>query len=345
MKKEYEHHSDNDELDLIELAAVLWKHKISGVLVIAGCLIAAGIWCALRPSTPVAEAVITWPEVVQIAPLLDASAKAFPEQQENIRELQSMYFQHLLGSLTVISENQKNKTQDFSGSKFTFSVEPLSGRKKKDDDENIFRVKVSSCQDERTCRDELERILRKNSNDVMQLGIEDLQANLVRNELRARELVLRDESIAKAIRQQWFVFSSHALKVAERSMFQKPQVNSVEGVDWKNLPLLGVDMLKNTYALRNSTPLYLSANYYRYQEDIRRYREVQKNLPTVEDIRAWRFISPVQSYDASVRPALLMPLFSLLGGIIWGGVILILNFIKKRSSSHNRVNFQGDSFF
>ena len=200
MKKEYEHHSDNDELDLIELAAVLWKHKISGVLVIAGCLIAAGIWCALRPSTPVAEAVITWPEVVQIAPLLDASAKAFPEQQENVRELQSMYFQQLLDSLTVISENQKNKTQDFSGSKFTFSVEPLSGRKKTDADENIFRVKLSSCQDERTCRDELERILRKNSNDVMQLGIEDLQANLVRNELRAQELLLREESTAKATR-------------------------------------------------------------------------------------------------------------------------------------------------
>ncbi|EKE3024612.1 hypothetical protein OUM94_004719 [Escherichia coli] len=335
MRKEYEHHSDNDELDLIELAAVLWKHKISGVLVIAGCLIAAGIWCALRPSTPVAEAVITWPEVVQIAPLLDASAKAFPDQQENVREVQSMYFQNLLNLLTVISENQKNKTQDFSGSKFTFSVEPLSGRKKTDADENIFRVKLSSCKDERTCRDELERILRKNSNDVMQLGIEDLQANLVRNELRARELLLREESTAKATRQQWFAFSRHALNVAESSAFREPQVNSVEGVDWRNLPLLGVDMLKNTYALRNSTPLYLSDNYYRYREDIRRYREIQENLPTVENIRAWRFISPVQSYDASVRPELVMTLFSLLGGIIWGGVILALNFIKKRSTRYS----------
>ena len=335
MRKEYEHHSDNDELDLIELAAVLWKHKISGVLVIAGCLIAAGIWCALRPSTPVAEAIITGPEIVQIAPLLDASAKAFPDQQEDVREVQSMYFQYLLGSLTVISENQKNKTQDFSGSKFTFSVEPRSGRKKTDADENIFRVKLSSCQDERTCRDELERILRKNSNDVMQLGIEDLQANLVRNELRARELLLREESTAKATRQQWFAFSRHALNVAERSEIRKPQVNSVEGVDWKNLPLLGVDMLKNTYALRNSTPLYLSDNYYRYREDIRRYREIQENLPTVENIRAWRFISPVQSYDASVRPELVMTLFSLLGGIIWGGVILALNFIKKRSTRYS----------
>ncbi|HIC1053375.1 TPA: Wzz/FepE/Etk N-terminal domain-containing protein [Escherichia coli] len=335
MRKEYEHHSDNDELDLIELAAVLWKHKISGVLVIAGCLIAAGIWCALRPSTPVAEAIITGPEIVQIAPLLDASAKAFPDQQEDVREVQSMYFQYLLGSLTVISENQKNKTQDFSGSKFTFSVEPRSGRKKTDADENIFRVKLSSCQDERTCRDELERILRKNSNDVMQLGIEDLQANLVRNELRARELLLREESTAKATRQQWFAFSRHALNVAERSAFREPQVNSVEGVDWRNLPLLGVDMLKNTYALRNSTPLYLSDNYYRYREDIRRYREIQENLPTVENIRAWRFISPVQSYDASVRPELVMTLFSLLGGIIWGGVILALNFIKKRSTRYS----------
>ncbi|MBA7721668.1 hypothetical protein HV210_01990 [Escherichia coli] len=335
MKKEYEHHSDNDELDLIELAAVLWKHKISGVLVIAGCLIAAGIWCALRPSTPVAEAVITWPEVVQIAPLLDASAKAFPDQQENVREVQSMYFQNLLNLLTVISENQKNKTQDFSGSKFTFSVEPLSGRKKTDADENIFRVKLSSCKDERTCRDELERILRKNSNDVMQLGIEDLQANLVRNELRARELLLREESAAKATRQQWFAFSRHALNVAESSAFRKPQVNSVEGVDWRNLPLLGVDMLKNIYALRNSTPLYLSDNYYRYREDIRRYREIQGKLPTVENIRAWRFISPVQSYDASVRPELFMTFFSLLGGIIWGGVILALNFIKKRATRYS----------
>ncbi|HBM2001213.1 TPA: hypothetical protein LUK53_001832 [Escherichia coli] len=335
MKKEYEHHSDNDELDLIELAAVLWKHKISGVLVIAGCLIAAGIWCALRPSTPVAEAVITWPEVVQIAPLLNASAKAFPDQQENVRKVQSMYFQNLLNLLTVISENQKNKTQDFSGSKFTFSVEPLSGRKKTDDDENIFRVKLSSCKDERTCRDELERILRKNSNDVMQLGIEDLQANLVRNELRARELLLREESTAKATRQQWFAFSRHALNVAESSAFRKPQVNSVEGVDWRNLPLLGVDMLKNIYALRNSTPLYLSYNYYSYREDIRRYREIQGKLPTVENIRAWRFISPVQSYDASVRPELFMTLFSLLGGIIWGGVILALNFIKKRATRYS----------
>ncbi|EFF1838395.1 hypothetical protein MTR54_20395 [Escherichia coli] len=50
MKKEYEHHSDNDELDLIELAAVLWKQKISGVLVIAGSLIAAGIKDILHSS-------------------------------------------------------------------------------------------------------------------------------------------------------------------------------------------------------------------------------------------------------------------------------------------------------
>ncbi|HEL6148901.1 TPA: hypothetical protein UOV73_004900 [Escherichia coli] len=169
----------------------------------------------------------------------------------------------------------------------------------------------------------------------MQLGIEDLQANLVRNELRARELLLREEKIAKDTRQQWFAFSHHALNVAERSEIRKPQINSVEGVDWKNLPLLGADMLKNIYTLRNSTPLYFSYNYYRYQDDIRRYREIQGKLPTVENIRAWRFISPVQSYDASVRPELVMTLFSLLGGIIWGSVILALNFIKKRSTRYS----------
>ncbi|EIM3160699.1 hypothetical protein K5Z93_003690 [Escherichia coli] len=335
MKKEYEHYSDNDELDLIELASVLWKHKISGVLVIVGCFITAGIWCALRPSTPVAEAIITGPEIVQIAPLLDASAKAFPDQQEDVREVQSMYFQNLLNLLTVISESQKNNTQEFSDSRYTFSIEPLSGQKKKNADENIFRVKLSSCKDERTCRDELERILRKNSNEVMQLGIEELHSNLVRNELRVRELLLREEKIAKDTRQQWFAFSHHALNVAERSEIRKPQINSVEGVDWKNLPLLGADMLKNIYSLRNSTPLYFSYNYYRYQDDIRRYREIQGKLPTVENIRAWRFISPVQSYDASVRPELVMILFSLLGGIIWGGVILVLNFIKKRSTRYS----------
>lgn len=308
---------DSEQIDLIDLLLQLWRGKwvISVFVVLA--VVLAGLYVTFAKEKWTSTAVITMPDVGQIAGYSNAMTILYGDTKVNTIDIQQRVIGRFSSSFSALSEALKNQAQP---EKLTIDTAvkgqplPLSLSYEGESAENAQKKLAQYIQqvDEQIAR-ELDQDLVVNIKSRQS----DLQASLSTQEKVAQEQKnLRIKQITQA------------LTVANEAGIKTPQAQQSQEMTQDTLFLLGSTALESMIKNESSRPLIFSDDYYKTRQN---YLDIQRITPDAKNIHAYRYVMKptLPLFRDSPKRALTLVLAVLLGAIVGAGVVLVRNAVRS----------------
>ena len=307
---------DPEQIDLIDLLVQLWRGKVTIVIAIVIALVLAVGYLAVAKEKWTSTAIITQPDVGQIATynnalnvLYGASAPKVTELQTNVVGRFSTSFSALAETLDNQEEPQKlSIEQSVKGQPLPLAVSYV-GASPEDAQRQLAEYIQQT--DEKVAK-ELELDLVDNLK---------MQKTTLQDSLKTQEVVAQEQKDLRIKQIQ------EALRYAEQAGVTKPQIQQTQDVTQDSMFLLGSDALKSMIEHESTRPLILSDNYFQTKQKL---LDIENLKLEGTELHAYRYVMkptlPIRR--DSPKKAITLVLAVLLGGMIGAGVVLGRNALR-----------------
>ncbi|EJN7215937.1 LPS O-antigen chain length determinant protein WzzB [Citrobacter freundii] len=308
--------NDPEQIDLIDLLVQLWRGKVTIVIAIVIALVLAVGYLAVAKEKWTSTAIITQPDVGQIATynnalnvLYGASAPKVTELQTNVVGRFSTSFSALAETLDNQEEPQKlSIEQSVKGQPLPLAVSYV-GASPEDAQRQLAEYIQQT--DEKVAK-ELELDLVDNIK---------MQKTTLQDSLKTQEVVAQEQKDLRIKQIQ------EALRYAEQAGVTKPQIQQTQDVTQDSMFLLGSDALKSMIEHESTRPLILSDNYFQTKQKL---LDIENLKLEGTELHAYRYVMkptlPIRR--DSPKKAITLVLAVLLGGMIGAGVVLGRNALR-----------------
>ncbi|MBQ4923356.1 MULTISPECIES: LPS O-antigen chain length determinant protein WzzB [Citrobacter] len=308
--------NDPEQIDLIDLLLQLWRGKTTIVIAIVVTIVLAVGYLVVAKEKWTSTAIITQPDVGQIATynnalnvLYGANAPKVTELQTNVVGRFSTSFSALAETLANQEEPQKlSIEQSVKGQPLPLAVSYVASSPEEAQRQLAEYIQQT---DEKVAK-ELELDLADNI---------QLQTSTLEDSLKTQEVVAQEQKDLRIKQIQ------EALRYAEQAGVIKPQIQQTQDVTQDSMFLLGSDALKSMIEHESTRPLILSDNYFQTKQKLLDIRNLK--LEGAE-LHSYRYVMkptlPIRR--DSPKKAITLVLAVLLGGMIGAGIVLGRNALR-----------------
>ncbi|HCT9711009.1 TPA: LPS O-antigen chain length determinant protein WzzB [Citrobacter werkmanii] len=308
--------NDPEQIDLIDLLLQLWRGKTTIVIAIVVTIVLAVGYLVVAKEKWTSTAIITQPDVGQIATynnalnvLYGANAPKVTELQTNVVGRFSTSFSALAETLANQEEPQKlSIEQSVKGQPLPLAVSYVASSPEEAQRQLAEYIQQT---DEKVAK-ELELDLADNIK---------LQTSTLEDSLKTQEVVAQEQKDLRIKQIQ------EALRYAEQAGVIKPQIQQTQDVTQDSMFLLGSDALKSMIEHESTRPLILSDNYFQTKQKLLDIRNLK--LEGAE-LHSYRYVMkptlPIRR--DSPKKAITLVLAVLLGGMIGAGIVLGRNALR-----------------
>ncbi|KAB7684935.1 MULTISPECIES: LPS O-antigen chain length determinant protein WzzB [Plesiomonas] len=332
----------NDEIDLFELMATLWKKK--GVILLVTFLtttMAAGYAFTAKEQWT-SEAIVTVPsaaavsnlyagyrllsqddKVVPISDIQNSVFKRFLDDSASYDNLarylaETAYFKELVSGKT-----EKEKIQLLDNWVKQITIQPV-------DINVVDKVRVTLPADNASQAQQLLRqYLVQSSQQAVQQSYADLEQQIAAQKASLADAMMASRSVAEVRRQTEIADIESSLLIAEKAGITKPELSAGMELKQNNLFLLGSGPLSAMLQGIKTQPLVLSDKYYEQQTNL---YSLEKYQPNSEQVLAFSYLKAASDPVTKDKPkkALILVLGALLGGIFGIVSAFLINAIEQR---------------
>lgn len=309
--------NDPEQIDLIDLVVQLWRGKVTIIVcVIVAVALAAG-YLMIAKEKWTSTAIITQPDVGQIATYNNAFNVIYGNSAPKVTDLQMDVVGRFSTSFSALAETLDNQEKP---EKLTIepSVKgqqlPLAVSYVGNSAENAQRQLSEYIQqtDEKVAK-ELELDLADNIK---------LQTTTLEDSLKTQEVVAQEQKELRIKQIQ------EALRYAEQANVTKPQLQQTQDVTQDSMFLLGSEALKSMIEHESTRPLVFSDSYFQTKQKL---LDIENLKLEGAEMHSYRYVMkpslPVRR--DSPKKAITLVLAVLLGGMIGAGVVLGRNSLRS----------------
>ena len=308
--------NDPEQIDLIDLLIQLWRGKLTIIVAIVIAIACAVGYLAVAKEKWTSTAIITQPDVGQIATYNNALNVLYGASAPKVTELQANVIGRFSTSFSALAETLDNQEkpeklsieQSVKGQPLPLAVAYVAGSPEEAQRQLAEYIQQT---DEKVAQ-ELELDLADNIK---------LQTSTLEDSLKTQEVVAQEQKDLRIKQIQ------EALRYAEQAGVIKPQIQQTQDVTQDSMFLLGSDALKSMIEHESTRPLILSDNYFQTKQKL--LDIVGLKLEGAE-LHAYRYVMkptlPIRR--DSPKKAITLVLAVLLGGMIGAGVVLGRNALR-----------------
>ncbi|EMF0716005.1 LPS O-antigen chain length determinant protein WzzB [Citrobacter freundii] len=308
--------NDPEQIDLIDLVVQLWRGKVTIIVCVVVAIALAVGYLAVAKEKWTSTAIITQPDVAQIATYNNALNVVYGSSAPKVSDLQTNVIGRFSTSLSALAEALDNQEkpekltieQSVKGQPLPLAVSYVSNSA-----EGAQRQLAEYIQqtDEKVAKE-----LKLDLTDNIKL-----QKTTLEDSLKTQEVVAQEQ---KALRIKQI---QEALRYAEQANVTKPQLQQTQDVTQDSMFLLGSDALKSMIAHEATRPLILSDNYFQTKQKL---LDIENLKLEGTEMHAYRYVMkptlPIRR--DSPKKAIVLVLAVLLGGMIGAGVVLGRNALR-----------------
>ncbi|EKQ7210258.1 TPA: LPS O-antigen chain length determinant protein WzzB [Citrobacter freundii] len=308
--------NDPEQIDLIDLLIQLWRGKLTIIVAIVIAIACAVGYLAVAKEKWTSTAIITQPDVGQIATYNNALNVLYGASAPKVTELQANVIGRFSTSFSALAETLDNQEkpeklsieQSVKGQPLPLAVAYVAGSPEEAQRQLAEYIQQT---DEKVAK-ELELDLVDNIK---------LQTTTLQDSLKTQEVVAQEQKDLRIKQIQ------EALRYAEQAGVIKPQIQQTQDVTQDSMFLLGSDALKSMIEHESTRPLILSDNYFQTKQKL---LDIESLKLEGAELHAYRYVMkptlPVRR--DSPKKAITLVLAVLLGGMIGAGVVLGRNALR-----------------
>ncbi|MBP2167464.1 chain length determinant protein (polysaccharide antigen chain regulator) [Erwinia toletana] len=318
-------YNSDDELDMLDIIAQLWRGKIIIIAVVIMMAVLAAIYVSVVKEQWTSKSIVTVPSAGQVANYnvaLNALSSQYPQDKLAITDLQRQLFSRFGASISALSGSLHNLEVPLD-----LKVEQLVK------DQNDTLTISFSDQTAKKAQQELTKYIQTINAQVVDDYSADIMRSLAIKQRELGESLALQVKVAQDKKQRRIDAIKQALRIAEAAKIEKSQLQQAEYLSDDTLYLLGSDALRSMIDNENTKPLVFDDYYY----------ETQRALLAIENLNIQ--VDNLQSYRAIMQPdlpirrdspkkALIMILAIILGGIAGSAIVLGRNMVRHYRETH-----------
>lgn len=307
---------DPEQIDLIDLLVQLWRGKVTIVIAIVVAIVLAVGYLAVAKEKWTSTAIITQPDVGQIATYNNALNVLYGASAPKVTELQANVIGRFSTSFSALAETLENQEKP----------EKLSIEQSVKGQPLPLAVSYVGASPEEAQRQLVEYIQQTDEKVAKELELDlvdniKLQTTTLQDSLKTQEVVAQEQKDLRIKQIQ------EALRYALQAGVTKPQIQQTQDVTQDSMFLLGSDALKSMIEHESTRPLILSDNYFQTKQKL---LDIESLKLEGAELHAYRYVMkptlPVRR--DSPKKAITLVLAVLLGGMIGAGVVLGRNALR-----------------
>ena len=308
--------NDPEQIDLIDLLMQLWRGKVTIIVAIVVAIVLAVGYLAVAKEKWTSTAIITQPDVGQIATYNNALTVLYGVNAPKATELQTNVVGRFSTSFSALAETLANQEKPQK-----LSIEPsVKGQ------QLPLELSYVASSPEDAQRQLAEYIQQTDENVAKELALDladniKLQTSTLEDSLKTQEVVAQEQKDLRIKQIQ------EALRYAEQAGVIKPQIQQTQDVTQDSMLLLGSDALKSMVEHEATRPLILSDIYFQTKQKLLDIRNLK--LEGAE-LHSYRYVMkptlPIRR--DSPKKAITLVLAVLLGGMIGAGIVLGRNALR-----------------
>ncbi|END6712173.1 LPS O-antigen chain length determinant protein WzzB [Escherichia albertii] len=309
---------DPEQIDLIDLLMQLWRGKMTIIISVIVAIVLAIGYLAVAKEKWTSTAIITQPDVGQIAGYTDAMNAIYGQAAPKVSDLQTTLIGRYSTAFSALAEALDNQEKPEK-----LTIEPSVKNQPLPLVVSYVGPTAEDAQKQlaayiQQVDDKVNVELHKDLQDNIALRMKSLQ-----DSLKTQEVVAQEQKNLR-IRQ-----IQEALQYANQAQVIKPQIQQTgDDITQDTLFLLGSEALESMIKHEATRPLVFSPNYY----------QTRQNLLDIEnlnvgdlDIHAYRYVMkptlPIRR--DSPKKAITLILAVLLGGMAGAGIVLGRNALRN----------------
>lgn len=309
---------DPEQIDLIDLLVQLWRGKMTIIIsVIVAITLAIG-YLTVAKEKWTSTAIITQPDVGQIAGYNNAMNVIYGQAAPKVSDLQETLIGRFSSAFSALAETLDNQEEPEK-----LTIEPSVKNQQLPltvsyVGQTAEGAQMKLAQYIQQVDDKVNQELEKDLKDNIALGRKNLQ-----DSLRTQEVVAQEQKDLR-IRQ-----IQEALQYANQAQVTKPQIQQTgEDITQDTLFLLGSEALESMIKHEATRPLVFSPNYYQTRQNL---LDIESLKVDDLDIHAYRYVMkptlPIRR--DSPKKAITLVLAVLLGGMVGAGIVLGRNALRN----------------
>lgn len=306
-------YNNNDELDLMDVIAQLWKGKVIIIAAVVVFVLLGLSYALLAKEKWTSEAIVTQPSAGQVAnynAALNVMYSQYPQDKLGIADLQQQLFARFYASMNA----QVNALQNLEEPLDLKVAEVVKGQKEP--------LSVTfTAQTAKEAQAQVTHYIKLTNDDVVKDYGEDIKRNLAVKERELTDNLASQELVFESKKQQRIDVLKQALKIAQASNIVESNLTQAEFLSDDTLYMLGSRALGAMIANESTKPLSFDDLYYGTQ---RALSAIQNLKIQVDNLQSFRYIMqpdlPIRR--ESPKRALVIILSALLGGLVGAGAVL-----------------------
>lgn len=309
---------DPEQIDLIDLLMQLWRGKMTIIISVIVAIVLAIGYLAVAKEKWTSTAIITQPDVGQIAGYTDAMNAIYGQAAPKVSDLQTTLIGRYSTAFSALAEALDNQEEPEK-----LTIEPSVNNQPLPLVVSYVGPTAEDAQKQlaayiQQVDDKVNVELHKDLQDNIALRMKSLQ-----DSLKTQEVVAQEQKDLR-IRQ-----IQEALQYANQAQVIKPQIQQTgDDITQDTLFLLGSEALESMIKHEATRPLVFSPNYYQTRQNMLDI----KNLNVDDlDIHAYRYVMkptlPIRR--DSPKKAITLILAVLLGGMAGAGIVLGRNALRN----------------
>ncbi|HFI1359037.1 TPA: LPS O-antigen chain length determinant protein WzzB [Escherichia coli] len=309
---------DPEQIDLIDLLMQLWRGKMTIIISVIVAIVLAIGYLAVAKEKWTSTAIITQPDVGQIAGYTDAMNAIYGQAAPKVSDLQTTLIGRYSTAFSALAEALDNQEEPEK-----LTIEPSVKNQPLPLVVSYVGPTAEDAQKQlaayiQQVDDKVNVELHKDLQDNIALRMKSLQ-----DSLKTQEVVAQEQKDLR-IRQ-----IQEALQYANQAQVIKPQIQQTgDDITQDTLFLLGSEALESMIKHEATRPLVFSPNYYQTRQNMLDI----KNLNVDDlDTHAYRYVMkptlPIRR--DSPKKAITLILAVLLGGMAGAGIVLGRNALRN----------------
>ena len=308
---------DSEQIDLLDLIVQLWRGKVTVIMFVIVAIALAVGYLAMAKERWTSTAIITQPEVGQIASYSNAMSILYGSNAPGVAGMQENLIGRFSTAFSALAETLANQKLP---EKLTIAPsvkgQPLP-----------LQVSYGADSAEGAQR-KLSEYIQQVDKEVAKEVIADLQDNIKLQTLNLQDSLKSQEVVAQEQKDLRIRQIREALRYAEQAGVNRPQIQQMQDVTQESMLLLGSEALKSMIEHESTRPLVFSGSYYQTRQSL---LDIANLNVVPETVHAYRYVMKptLPIHRDSPRKAFTLMLAVLLGGMIGAGVVLGRNALRS----------------
>ena len=309
---------DPEQIDLIDLLMQLWRGKMTIIISVIVAIAFAIGYLAVAKEKWTSTAIITQPDVGQIAGYTDAMNAIYGQAAPKVSDLQTSLIGRYSTAFSALAEALDNQEEPEK-----LIIEPSV----KNQPLPLVVSYVGPTAED--AQKQLAAYIQQIDDKVNVELHKDLQNNIalrmksLQDSLKTQEVVAQEQKDLR-IRQ-----IQEALQYANQAQVIKPQIQQTgDDITQDTLFLLGSEALESMIKHEATRPLVFSPNYYQTRQNL---LDIENLNGDDLDIHAYRYVmKPTLPIRRDIpKKAITLILAVLLGGMVGAGIVLGRNALRN----------------